>query len=324
VEEQLTIGQFSARCGLSAKVLRAYAAAGILVPAAVDAKTGYRYYETAQLEEAQTVRLLRRAGAAVADIPGFLADPSAEALDGWERSLSAEVFGRREALAELRRRTGSQPVPTRGATMIEIRPVADADELTATFGLLGAQLPEPLGGHDWRAHDLVARFSLDQPLMVVATEGDQSVGGALAFRSGDETVTIRIIGVVARFRHRGIGRRLVERVEAEARRLGSARVGAGTDEAIGFWCHVGYTPVLLLQWVYDPELFEPESEAVLGGPLAGLPHRRSSFNDVPQLFVELDEPRLDLRQDIGQMVTGCHVGFMVVKQLGRPGARTAA
>jgi DNA-binding transcriptional MerR regulator len=92
VEERLTIGQFSARCGPSAKVLRSYAAAGVLVPAAVDAKTGYRYYETAQLGEAETVRLLRRAGVAVAEIPGFLADPSAAALDGWQRSLSAEVF----------------------------------------------------------------------------------------------------------------------------------------------------------------------------------------------------------------------------------------
>ena len=37
------IGEFSARSGLSAKVLRSYAAAGLLVPAAVDPWTGYRY-----------------------------------------------------------------------------------------------------------------------------------------------------------------------------------------------------------------------------------------------------------------------------------------
>jgi protein phosphatase len=35
VDELLVIGEFSARSGLSAKVLRSYAAAGLLVPAAV-------------------------------------------------------------------------------------------------------------------------------------------------------------------------------------------------------------------------------------------------------------------------------------------------
>jgi PPM family protein phosphatase len=43
----LAIGEFSARSGLSAKVLRSYAAAGLLVPAAVDAWSGYRYYAQA-------------------------------------------------------------------------------------------------------------------------------------------------------------------------------------------------------------------------------------------------------------------------------------
>lgn len=84
---------------------------------------------------------------------------------------------------------------------------------------------------------------------------------------------------------------------------------------MGFWYQQGYTPGLLFQWVYDAELCEQESDAVLGGPLAGLRYWRSSFNEVPQLYVELDEPRLDLRKAVGDMVTGCHVGFMMAKQL---------
>ena len=39
----LSIGEFSARCGLSPKALRLYAEAGLLVPAAVDSSNGYRY-----------------------------------------------------------------------------------------------------------------------------------------------------------------------------------------------------------------------------------------------------------------------------------------
>jgi len=61
VDELLAIGEFSARSGLSAKVLRSYAAAGLLVPAAVDPWTGYRYYAPGQLPEAGLILLLRRA-----------------------------------------------------------------------------------------------------------------------------------------------------------------------------------------------------------------------------------------------------------------------
>ncbi len=79
----MTIGEFSARSGLSAKVLRSYAeSSGVLVPASVDAVTGYRYYDSGQLDEAAVVTLLRRAGVPVADIADFLARPSEEQLDG--------------------------------------------------------------------------------------------------------------------------------------------------------------------------------------------------------------------------------------------------
>jgi DNA-binding transcriptional MerR regulator len=43
VDELLGIGDFSARCGLTPKMLRSYAAAGLLVPTAVDRSSGYRY-----------------------------------------------------------------------------------------------------------------------------------------------------------------------------------------------------------------------------------------------------------------------------------------
>ena len=84
VDDMITIGDFSSRCGLSPKVLRSYADAGVLVPAVVDPTSGYRYYQLAQLVQADTVRLLRRAGVGLADIGQFLAEPSADAMDGWE------------------------------------------------------------------------------------------------------------------------------------------------------------------------------------------------------------------------------------------------
>ncbi len=314
VDDMITIGDFSSRCGLSPKVLRTYAEAGVLVPALVDPTSGYRYYELAQVEQADTVRLLRRAGVGLADIGQFLAEPSADAVDGWERSLTAETLSRHQALAEVRCRLGVGPERARGATAIEVQAVRDLGDLRAAFDLAGAQLPEPIDSGDHRIADLVERFAADQPLMVVATVEGNVVGAALGFRNDNGTVTLRIIGVVTAFRHRGIGRRLVERVEAEARRLGAHSVALGTDEAVGFWYHLGYTPNLPFQWVYDADLFETETDAMLNGPLAGLHFWRSSFNGIPQLFVELDEPRLDLRHEVREAVTGCHVGFMMAKR----------
>ena len=107
----------------------------------------------------------------------------------------------------------------------------------------------------------------------------------------------------------------MERIESEARILGIEGIALGTADAVGFWFHLGYTPNLLFQWVYDSDACEVESAFLLAGPLRGLHHWRSSFNDVPQLFIELDEPRLDLLTTVGGSLEGAHVGFMVSKKL---------
>ncbi len=314
----MTIGEFAARCGLSAKVLRSYADFGVLVPTSVDPASGYRYYDVNQLEEAAVVALLRRAGVPVADIAEFLTNPSGKQLDGWERSLRAEVQARRDALAEVRVRLGVGTARTRGVSMVQIRPVEDREELRRVFDVIGGEVAERIDSRDFRFGDLDTHFPDDRPLMLAAIAEGRPVGGALAFRNNDNWAVLRIIAVVEGFRHRGIGRRLVERIESEARLLGVEAVGLGTEEAVGFWFHLGYTPNLLLQWVYEPEEYDHDSEALLTGPLRGLHHWRSSFNGIPQLFVELDEGRLDLLATIRDAVTGCHVGFMMSKKLHAP------
>lgn len=172
--------------------------------------------------------------------------------------------------------------------------------------------------------------------MLRAMTDGRDVGAALAFRIDDGWATLRIIGVVAEFRHRGIARRLVERIESEARMFahvvagvgvtcglrtdtsGVEGIALGTGDVVGFWFHLGYTPNLLFQWVYGADDYEEESHSLLDGPLSGLHHWRSSFNGVPQLFVELDEPRLDLLASLRDHVGGCHVGFMMSKKLRQP------
>jgi DNA-binding transcriptional MerR regulator len=93
VDELLSIGDFSARGGLSAKMLRSYAAAGLLVPAAVDGSWGYRYYSTSQLHQARVIALLRHAEIAVDDISTSLSPPTSNSsIVGTARSLRSRWF----------------------------------------------------------------------------------------------------------------------------------------------------------------------------------------------------------------------------------------
>jgi protein phosphatase len=101
VDELLGIGEFSRRCGLSPKVLRTYAANGLLTPAAVDRASGYRYYAPGQIDDAHVIGLLRRAGVALIEIAGFLRQPTRSRLDAWVQLLDDELRVRREALAEV-------------------------------------------------------------------------------------------------------------------------------------------------------------------------------------------------------------------------------
>jgi DNA-binding transcriptional MerR regulator len=54
-----SIGRFARRTGLSIGALRHYADTGLLVPSAVDAATGYRYYRADQADTARLIATLR-------------------------------------------------------------------------------------------------------------------------------------------------------------------------------------------------------------------------------------------------------------------------
>jgi serine/threonine protein phosphatase PrpC len=106
VDGLISIGEFSARSGLSAKRLRSYAADGFLVPAAVDSASGYRYYSPSQLREAQLIDALREAGMPLADIAALLRDPSSDRLEAWARRVDIDAEQRHKAL-DLARRLAS-------------------------------------------------------------------------------------------------------------------------------------------------------------------------------------------------------------------------
>ncbi len=75
--------------------------------------------------------------------------------------------------------------------------------------------------------------------------------------------------------------------------------------------------MLLLQWVYDASVFERERDTVLGAEaLQDAASFESTFNGIPQLFVVLGEPSPTLCGQVGDLVTGAHVGYCMIKTIG--------
>jgi DNA-binding transcriptional MerR regulator len=93
-EALLRIGPFSRASWLSIKALRTYHEAGILVPAEVDPRTGYRSYSVAQLADASIIRRLRQL-----DVP---LDAIREVLDARDPAITRKVLTEHGAVLEER------------------------------------------------------------------------------------------------------------------------------------------------------------------------------------------------------------------------------
>ncbi|ATE54374.1 MerR family transcriptional regulator [Actinosynnema pretiosum] len=71
----LSISEFSEMCALPAQTLRFYHSGGLLVPAHVDERTGYRSYDFVQVEQAMLISTLRAAGLSVRHVRQALDAP---------------------------------------------------------------------------------------------------------------------------------------------------------------------------------------------------------------------------------------------------------
>ncbi|MCM3849640.1 MerR family transcriptional regulator [Pseudonocardia sp. DR1-2] len=76
---QVSIGDFALMTGLSRKALRHYHDIGILEPAHVDPGTGYRFYDTGQVDHAHIIRRFRSLGMSIPDIKALLSTDDAGA-----------------------------------------------------------------------------------------------------------------------------------------------------------------------------------------------------------------------------------------------------
>jgi DNA-binding transcriptional MerR regulator/effector-binding domain-containing protein len=110
----LSIGDFARATHLSVKALRLYHEEGLLPPAQVDASSGYRRYDLAQIPAAQVIRRLRELDLPLGDIRAVLqaADPAqrGELLSAHLLRLEEEL-GRTEAAITTVRGLLEQPGP---------------------------------------------------------------------------------------------------------------------------------------------------------------------------------------------------------------------
>jgi DNA-binding transcriptional MerR regulator len=102
--KEMSIGEFARRSRLSPKALRLYDSLGLLVPARVDELSGYRYYESLQLEPARLIANLRQVGVPLAEVKELLAlDPAemAERVTTFWHETETRHAGKRKLVAAL-------------------------------------------------------------------------------------------------------------------------------------------------------------------------------------------------------------------------------
>ena len=118
--EEISIGEFARRSRLSLKALRLYDERGVLVPSRVDQASGYRYYGTAQLEEARLVVMLRQLQLPLAAVKELLAcdpaDAATRVAEHWRDAEAAHDARRALAGYLVSRLSGKRPVMYEVAT----------------------------------------------------------------------------------------------------------------------------------------------------------------------------------------------------------------
>jgi DNA-binding transcriptional MerR regulator len=112
--KEISIGEFARRSRLSLKALRLYDERGVLVPSRVDPASGYRYYDTAQLDDARLVVMMRELQLPLVAVKELLAcdpaDAAARIAEHW-RDAEAAHDARRELAGYLvSRLRGKRPV----------------------------------------------------------------------------------------------------------------------------------------------------------------------------------------------------------------------
>src|ERR1700742_560317 len=110
---EISIGEFARRSRLSLKALRLYDERGVLVPSRVDQASGYRRYDTAQLDQARLIVLMRELQLPLKTVKQLLACDPADAAkriaEHWRDAEAAHDARRNLADHLVDRLSGKMP-----------------------------------------------------------------------------------------------------------------------------------------------------------------------------------------------------------------------
>jgi DNA-binding transcriptional MerR regulator len=140
MQSSLAIGDFARATHMSVKTLRHYHRVGLLEPADVDPRTGYRYYATDQIPTAQVIRRFRQLDMPLDDIQAVLAAPDVQARN---ELIAAHLDRLEEGLARTQSAVTSlrdllQPPPSAVPAAIGHRSV-EAATAAAVAEIIGAK-----------------------------------------------------------------------------------------------------------------------------------------------------------------------------------------
>jgi DNA-binding transcriptional MerR regulator len=186
----VTIGTFALLSGLSVPMLRNYDELGLLKPADVDTRTGYRRYQRSQLERARTIRALRRIELPLEDVRRVLEGDDLEIRSGLgaHRARLAErsrAFDQMVEIVETYLKEGiamqTEAAGVRFAALnLGVKSQAELDTAREFWGsLLGAEL------EDWGLGSKQMRVGRDEQFFMfnirVRSEDEPHYGHAAAF-----------------------------------------------------------------------------------------------------------------------------------------------
>ena len=133
-DSRLSIGEVARASGLPVSALRFYDGAGVLVPVAVDPRSGYRRYGRDQIRTARLIARLRRVGMPLADVRALLAGASpGPVLDAHLARLEDGLAAARRELSAVRASLTSE-VPVLTLSLDAARLAAALDTVRHAVG----------------------------------------------------------------------------------------------------------------------------------------------------------------------------------------------
>ncbi|QFZ18328.1 MerR family transcriptional regulator [Saccharothrix syringae] len=173
----LSISEFSEMCRLSPQTLRFYHSTGLLVPAGVDERTGYRSYAFEQVERAMLIGVLRGAGMGVDLVRRALDEPGAAPglLERHREEVERLRRAQDEAIGDARALLASAPevrVRRVPAMTVLAKPVpGDWDEGDAASAAAARELVEAarargavVSGPPWRSWAAERHWLVELPV----------------------------------------------------------------------------------------------------------------------------------------------------------------